>query len=617
MRKTLKFIVATAIPFAMATFSACGGDSNPSNNEGEYIASSSSNEYSSSIEGDDTHEGSSENSHSSSSEPAETVESSAANTPGSNAESSAEKAESPATSSSNPNAESTSSSSEEDTSIPENKLSASSKDPHYTIKSDESTYDASTNTLTDLRDNQPYQTTTIVNQIWMAENLNYIYEIGSSAYYSPVWNSSDVYGYLYNWSAAVDSAGVFSDNAKGCGNGTTCEINGPVRGICPKGWHLPSLQEWETLFENVCGQDVASFNLMIADEAFWKTEVSFTDNYHFSAIPAGKMDAATGQRQNVKIDADYWTSNESGDYRAKYISLSQKSKEAVTAVDTKANGYSIRCVYDISAKDLPKQSSSSRQVSSSSEMLSSSSQESSSSIEVSSSAEQSSSSQESSSSETASSSSAKIKSPIIEDASEYDEASNTLTDRRDNRVYKTVTINEKVWMAENLKYPYLEPTSTLDSSSFCESDDNEECSMYGRSYLWSAAMDSAGIFSNGGKGCGHKVACTMEAPVRGVCPLGWHLPSIREFSEIACISEEECHVFSWFISNGWFEENSTEMETSYYWTTNTDDNNDGFIVSTKEKAYYVSIKDYGDEETDYSIETWEKQKHLFVRCLKD
>ncbi|PBC72514.1 fibrobacter succinogenes major paralogous domain-containing protein [Fibrobacter intestinalis] len=105
----------------------------------------------------------------------------------------------------------------------------------------------------------------------------------------------------------------------------------------------------------------------------------------------------------------------------------------------------------------------------------------------------------------------------------------TFTDSRDGQVYKTVTIGTQTWMAENLNYAYLQPTSTEDSSSFCYRNEPDSCAKYGRLYTWAAAMDSAGVFSDGGKGCGYGIKCSATEPVRGVCPEGWHLPSDAEW----------------------------------------------------------------------------------------
>lgn len=56
----------------------------------------------------------------------------------------------------------------------------------------------------------------------------------------------------------------------------------------------------------------------------------------------------------------------------------------------------------------------------------------------------------------------------------------------------------QVWMAENLNYAYLQPTDSLDSSSFCYNDSLEYCEKYGRLYTWAAAVDSALLKSASG-----------------------------------------------------------------------------------------------------------------------
>lgn len=107
-----------------------------------------------------------------------------------------------------------------------------------------------------------------------------------------------------------------------------------------------------------------------------------------------------------------------------------------------------------------------------------------------------------------------------------DVVAGTFTDPRDGQTYRTVKIGNQTWMAENLNYRYLGPTDDLDSSSFCYDDDPANCDTYGRLYLWSAAMDSAGIIEgNTANGCGYNSECSPSGNVRGVCPQDWHLPS--------------------------------------------------------------------------------------------
>ena len=109
-----------------------------------------------------------------------------------------------------------------------------------------------------------------------------------------------------------------------------------------------------------------------------------------------------------------------------------------------------------------------------------------------------------------------------------------MTDERDGQVYKTEYVEsiDRTWMIQNLNYAYLQPTAEMDSSSWCQNDDPEDCGKNGRLYIWSAAMDSAGLFSEDGKGCGYGVKCYWYwMIVRGVCPAGWHLPNSDEWSE--------------------------------------------------------------------------------------
>ena len=102
-----------------------------------------------------------------------------------------------------------------------------------------------------------------------------------------------------------------------------------------------------------------------------------------------------------------------------------------------------------------------------------------------------------------------------------------LTDSRDGKIYKTVTIGTQTWMAENLNY--------LDSAryvrlSWCYDNMTGNCAKYGRLYTWASAMDSIGKWSTNGKGCGYNKSCTPIYPVRGICPEGWHLPDTTEWS---------------------------------------------------------------------------------------
>ncbi|WP_458450377.1 FISUMP domain-containing protein [Fibrobacter sp.] len=99
----------------------------------------------------------------------------------------------------------------------------------------------------------------------------------------------------------------------------------------------------------------------------------------------------------------------------------------------------------------------------------------------------------------------------------------TLKDPRDGMTYKTVRIASQTWLAENLRYKA--------DGSYCR-EDPDDCERYGRYYTWAAAMDSVALFGSNGAGCGYGEVCTPSYPVRGACPVGWHLPRESEFMKL-------------------------------------------------------------------------------------
>ena len=101
----------------------------------------------------------------------------------------------------------------------------------------------------------------------------------------------------------------------------------------------------------------------------------------------------------------------------------------------------------------------------------------------------------------------------------------TITDPRDGRSYRVVTIGEQTWMAENLGYYDTLAVPSLVERSEC-SDDPALCSKTGRLYYWDAVVGVPSDFN----------ADTLKArlcePVQGICPAGWHVPSLDEWSRL-------------------------------------------------------------------------------------
>jgi len=129
-------------------------------------------------------------------------------------------------------------------------------------------------------DNNHYTTVQIGAQTWMEENLKSThYSDGATAEYYDYDHdpyNSLIYGRLYAWSAAM--------------NGTASSNTNPsnVQGICPDGWHLPSVAEWQQLAAFLGGSNIAGGKLKETGNAHWiNPNAGATDETGFTALPAG------------------------------------------------------------------------------------------------------------------------------------------------------------------------------------------------------------------------------------------------------------------------------------------------------------------------------------------
>lgn len=191
--------------------------------------------------------------------------------------------------------------------------------------------------IIDERDGHEYKTVGIKSQLWMAENLNYNPGqggAGDEAYdwswcYANDLDKCDTYGRYYTWAAAMDSA------MTGCGYGSICSSALPVQGVCPSGWHLPSMDEWDTLI-NAVGMSTAGVKSQNGWEEYG---VGNTNAFGFSALAAG--DCSNGSFYNRDgLVAYFWSSD------AKSVYLRFDDYGFFTSGITKDSGYSIRCLRD-------------------------------------------------------------------------------------------------------------------------------------------------------------------------------------------------------------------------------------------------------------------------------
>lgn len=202
----------------------------------------------------------------------------------------------------------------------------------------------------DVRDNQVYRTVVIGNQVWMAQNLNYADSVSTKSLKGRSWcydnkkENCQIMGRLYSWSAAMDSVVLLESGYK-CGYGAKyCTSLGVVQGICPSGWHLPSLEEFESLVLLRSGKKLKSLNGWLDYEG---ENGNGTDSFGFSGVPGGsRFFLSSGLFGELGSFAYFWSSTTYSEYGAYDMRLLSANDEAGVGADTKTSGLSVRCIKD-------------------------------------------------------------------------------------------------------------------------------------------------------------------------------------------------------------------------------------------------------------------------------
>ena len=89
------------------------------------------------------------------------------------------------------------------------------------------------------------------------------------------------------------------------------------------------------------------------------------------------------------------------------------------------------------------------------------------------------------------------------------------------KTYNTVLIGNQCWLKENLDVGTMiqgnqNASNNSSVEKYCSNNDPNNCSTYGGLYQWNEAMQY--VISSG---------------ARGICPDGWHIPTIAEFEQLA------------------------------------------------------------------------------------
>lgn len=206
-----------------------------------------------------------------------------------------------------------------------------------------------TDSLTAIKDSEgnTYRTVKIGKQRWMAENLRATtYTDGTAIPLTEVasgWAALKTPGYCWydNYPELYRSTygAIYNFYA------LDTETNGN-KSLCPEGWHIPSVEEWEILFEFVGGIDVAGEKLKIKGEYRWFAEDN-SDPYRFSAYASGYR-TGTGEFKGELLSTIWWTSTSEEPTMATQISLSQFNDAAEISPPNMARrmGAYVRCIKD-------------------------------------------------------------------------------------------------------------------------------------------------------------------------------------------------------------------------------------------------------------------------------
>lgn len=445
-------------------------------------------------------------------------------------------------------------------------------------------------TLTDV-DGNTYNTVWIGTQCWMKENLRttkyadgtIIPRDSAGEYQHACWTYPDgdstnasSYGILYNWWAAMRNAPSSISNPSG------------VQGVCPNGWHLPSLSEWIQLKHTVLlqspdySEDAAA---LISGNMGWinhdipnaagDLSADNRDLLGFSILPAGW--GSTSSPCCFGSDAVLWSAScFEGDGYAYCLSLYYRRPViSIGDMSSSENG-SVRCLRNENVAQQP------------------------------------------------------LAIPCPETP--------TVTDI-DGNTYNTVRIGNQCWMRENLKTTrYADgrsiPAGEIESSPFVgyyfsANNDSANDETYGLLYNWPAMMDTAASSNANPSG------------VQGICPTGWHVPSKAEWEELTDYVSDR----SEYRCNGFPENAAKALSSSLGWMPSDVECSVGYAPSGNNGTGFSALPagtyecGFGQNAvfgvaTDVALETasciaWEyncstvnyghieKDTPASVRCLRD
>ncbi|MGD8307030.1 MAG: FISUMP domain-containing protein [Ignavibacteria bacterium] len=385
-----------------------------------------------------------------------------------------------------------------------------------------------------------YNTVQIGSQCWLKENLDVGTMIPSNdssdfqtnnsiiekyCYDNDV-NNCATYGGLYQWNEAMQYS-----------------TTPGVQGICPDGWHIPTLAEFQTLSDAVGGDG----NALLSIGQGGLTDGTNTSG--FSALLSGTRDIfLNGRFFGVGIYTDFWSSTEDGS-KAGDMYLGSIYGDVGFSIEWVDRGFSVRCLKtEAGTKPLPPTLSSPPNgatgiqisptliwyaVGNADSYTLQVSIESSFSTYVYNQSGLTGTSQQINGLSDSTKYYWRVNATNSPGTSEWSNVWDFMTASGgvtcpgtptviySGKIYNTVQIGSQCWLKEN-----LDVGTMIDSlqdaqdngviEKYCYGNSSANCETYGGLYQWNEAMQYS-----------------TTPGVQGICPDGWHIPTVAEFQTLS------------------------------------------------------------------------------------
>ena len=181
--------------------------------------------------------------------------------------------------------------------------------------------------ITDIRDNKVYQTVQIGSQCWMASNLNYgtILVSTQDQRDNCIWEK---YCYNDNPANCTNLGGLYQWDEIMQYDETPAD-----QGFCPPGWHIPTENDWNTLFA------------VYTNNGFAGSPLKFSGFSGFNALLAG------ANYYNTSWDFKgfatfFWSSTLHSPTKAWAHGMNDPDPSVSAYPATRASAFSVRCVAD-------------------------------------------------------------------------------------------------------------------------------------------------------------------------------------------------------------------------------------------------------------------------------